>query len=89
MTTVVEIDGFLETNGRREPFYARISAPTAMGRTREYSCLVHAPRLFKKDKQISGIDAAQAKELAVQFLKSMLDGKLLVDKNGKPIDLDN
>jgi hypothetical protein len=87
MTTVVEIDGFLETDGTREPFSARVSAPRITGKTREYSCSVHAPALFKKDKQIFGIDGAQAQELAVQFLKSMLEGRHLVGKDGKPIDV--
>ena len=87
MATVLEIDGFLETDGAKTPFSARISAPKATGKTTEYSCVVHAPALFKKDKQIFGINAAQAKELALQFLKSMLDGKHLVGQDGKPIDL--
>ena len=89
MPTLLEIDGFLETDGAKEPFSARITAPKATGKTREYSCSVHAQVLFKKDKQIFGIDAAQAQALAIQFLKSMLEGRRLVGKDGKPIDLAN
>ncbi|MGH8326170.1 MAG: hypothetical protein ACRET2_05350, partial [Steroidobacteraceae bacterium] len=71
----------------RNPFVASITAPKPSGRAQEYACSIHAPVLFSKDKKIFGIDAQQAKELAVEFLKSMLDGRHLTDKSGKPIDL--
>jgi hypothetical protein len=87
MATVLEIDGFLHEGDVRKPFIASISSPKSSGRAQEYACSVHAPALFSKDKKIFGIDAQQAKELAVEFLKSMLDGRQLTDKSGKPIDL--
>ncbi len=87
MANVLEIDGFLQEGDVRKPFVAHVTAPKSSGRAQEYSCSVHAPILFGKDKKIFGIDARQAQELAVEFLKSMLDGKHLTDKSGKPIDL--
>jgi hypothetical protein len=87
MRNILKIEGFLHDGDIREPFVARISAPKRSGRRQEYSCSIHAPALFKKDKLIFGVDAAQAQELAVQFLKSMLDGKHLTQKNGRRVDL--
>lgn len=88
MAKALEIVGFLEADGIREPFLARITEPKASAAgSQEYSCLVHAPALFEKDKKIFGVDADQARELAIQFLKAMLEGKRLTDKAGRPIDV--
>ena len=87
MTIILEIDGFLQADGANRPFFARISAPRITKRTEEYFCIVHAPSLFTGDKRIFGIDAEQAKELAVQFLKKMLEEKCLIGKDGAPIDV--
>lgn len=88
MKNPLELDGFLETGGAQERFTARIDPPKASADGAEYSCLVHAPTLFKSDKEIFGVSADQARELALQFLKSMLEGKSLIDKAGNKIDLD-
>jgi hypothetical protein len=87
MAKALEIVGFLEADSVREPFLARITEPKASAGPQEYSCLVHAPALFEKDKKIFGVDADQARELAIQFLKTMLEGKRLTDKAGRPIDV--
>jgi len=87
MANILEIEGFLEDGAVREPFVAYITAPSCLGKQQEYFCSVDAPALFKKDKRILGINAAQAQELAVQFLESMLEGKRLTDKSGMPVDL--
>ena len=88
MNAPLEIDGFIDSDSTRERFTARILPPKASADGAEYSCSVHAPNLFKDDKEIFGGNAAQARELAVEFLKSMLAGRNLVDMAGKNIDLD-
>jgi hypothetical protein len=82
-----ELDAFLEDAGQRVPFRLRISAPEKTKGEDDYFCRVHAPALFADDKQIFGIDEEQAHELAVQFVKSLIAGKRLVDRNGREIDL--
>jgi hypothetical protein len=88
MNAPFEIDGLIDSGGTRKPFTARILPPKPSEDGAEYSCLVHAPTLFKNDKEIFGVDAEQARQLAVEFLKSMLAGRSLLDKAGKKIDLD-
>jgi hypothetical protein len=87
MANVLEIEGFLHRGTLKEPFAAYITAPKRSRRKQEYFCWVHAPALFEKDKKIFGIQALQAQELAVQFLKAMLEGTHLTDNAGTPIDL--
>lgn len=82
-----ELDAFLEDSGQRSPFRLRISAPEKTKGEDDYFCRVHAPAFFANDKQIFGIDEEQARELALQFVKSMLAGRKLVDQNGREIDL--
>lgn len=81
----IEIHGFLYRAGSLEPFLLNISAPISSGED-DYFCKVHAPSLLKRDVEIFGIDAAQAHELAVQFVKSMLGEATIVDKNQDPVD---
>jgi hypothetical protein len=80
-------DGTLQRNGESVPFFARVDAAKASAADPdEWSCLVHAPTLLGSDKEIYGVDADQARQLAIDFLKSMLTGMLLRDKAGKPVD---
>ena len=50
--------------------------------------MVHAPLLLKSDKTIYGIDAQQARSLAVQFVESLLEGRRVTDSAGQPIKLE-
>jgi hypothetical protein len=83
-----ELNGFLKTERGIEPFVARISAPKASTDSLDYSCTVHAPVLARRDKEIFGATADKARQLALQFLRSLLEGKNLVDKTGKKVELD-
>jgi hypothetical protein len=87
MEVGVEITGFLKSERAIEPFTARISAPKASAEGTDFSCSVHVPALAKRDKEIFGASAEQARKLALQFLKSLLAGRTLVDKAGRKIDL--
>ncbi len=82
-----ELDAFLEDAGQRIPFRLCISAPEKTKGEDDYFCRVHAPALFADAKQIFGIDEQQAHELALQFVKSMIAGKRLVDQIGREVDL--
>jgi hypothetical protein len=87
MDVELEISGFLKTERAIEPFTARISAPRASADSTDFACSVHVPALAKRDKEVFGTSAEQARKLALQFLKSLLAGKTLVDKGGRKIDL--
>lgn len=87
MSNAYEITGYIEEADGRAPFYLKISAPALTEDADDYYCSVHAPYLLQNDKNIIGIDEEQAKELAINFVKSMLSGKLLVDDNGRIIEL--
>jgi hypothetical protein len=89
MSPNLEIKAFLDEGGSRKPFYLRISKASRAKANGDYYCRVHAPELFDRDKDIFGIDKEQARELAIQFVTSMLAGKKLVDKNGEEVRLQN
>ena len=88
MSEPFELTGFLKTDRGIEPFVARISAPKASVDSSDFSCTVHAPTVAKRDKEIFGASAEQARKLALHFLRSLLEGKNLVDKVGRKVDLD-
>jgi hypothetical protein len=83
-----ELTGFLKTERGIEPFLARISAPKPSTDSLDYSCTVHAPAVARRDKDIFGATADKARQLALQFLRSLLEGKNLVDKGGRKVDLE-
>jgi hypothetical protein len=86
MENSYELNAFIQENDETKPFSLKISAPT-QSPDEDYFCSIHAPELFKKDKVIHGVDAKQAKELAINFVKSMLAGKQIVDKEGRPVSI--
>ena len=88
MIATFEIDAFVVApDGMRRTFHLRISEPTKTEGEDEYSCLVHAPALFERDKAIFGVDPEQALQLAVQFVKSLLGGARIIDRDGSEIQL--
>ncbi|HPF26759.1 MAG TPA: hypothetical protein P5528_10590 [Steroidobacteraceae bacterium] len=87
MKWVHELECIVQDGDDQRPFQVRIGQPTAVSGEEEYSCRVHAPALFKRDKEIFGADPEQALELAVDFVKSMLKDKTLVDHNGRKIEI--
>ena len=87
MQVICELRGFLEEDNKKTPFYLRISGPEASSGGEDYYCRVHAPQLFISDKDIFGADEEQARELAGQFAKSLLEGRRLTDNAGQSIDM--
>lgn len=82
---MIEIDAFIDDD-EKSPFHLRISSPKKVEKTEDWYCRVHAPSLFKRDKDIFGIDEEQAEQLAIRFVKLLLDGKRLIDNDGEPIE---
>lgn len=87
MRAIYELYAFVDEGGKKKPFYLRISEPQASFGGENFYCRIHAPELFKGDKDIFGVDEAQARELAGRFTKSLLEGKQLTDNAGQPIDV--
>ena len=83
---MLEIDAFIDDD-EKSPFHLRISSPTKVDKSADWYCRVHAPSLFKTDKDIFGFDEEQAEQLAIRFVKSLLDGKRLIDSDGESIEL--
>ena len=77
----------MKTERGIEPFIVRVSAPMASADGADFSCTVHAPLIAKRDKEIFGASAEQARRLGLHFLKALLEGKNLVDKGGRKVDL--
>ena len=88
MGTFYEIDGFLDDETGKHPFYLSISNPAKGETDEDYYCEIHAPVLFNRDKRIYGLDERQAPALALEFVKQMLAGKRIVDASGNPIEVD-
>jgi hypothetical protein len=87
MSVALERNAYLEKDGKRRPFYLRISEPRPEADAEDLSCLVHAPLLLNSDKAIFGIDASQARSLAVRFIELLIEDQGIVDNAGHPINL--
>ena len=81
-----ELHAFEGEGEDRKPFYLQISPPSFSPDLECYSCRVHAPSLFANDKRAHGIDADQARSLAIRLVEIVLDGRKIVDSDGEPID---
>ncbi|WP_369944441.1 hypothetical protein [Xanthomonas medicagonis] len=82
----IRIDAFIDRNGSVEPFFLEISEPVP-SIDDDFYCVVHMPGILKRDGKIFGIDAVQARQLAVDFVNSMLDGAKIVDRDGGVVAL--
>ncbi len=82
-----ELHAFIDDDGTTKPFYLRISQPSKVADAEDYVCRVHAPDLFKNDKEIFGVDKAQAETLAFDFVRSVLGTKRLLNEKGEVIKL--
>lgn len=87
MEKCIKIDAFHNGGSKITPFQLFISEPFETEHL-DYFCRVSIPTLFKNDKLIYGIDKAQAKKLAIEFVSKVIDVTAVVDENGTPIDFD-
>lgn len=85
----VKVDAFVDEEGKRVPFVLKITEPRKSDEEKDYYCEIFAPKLFQNTKKIYGVNESQAKELALEFVKSLLNGRPLFDKDGKVISLDS
>ncbi|MEO8318028.1 MAG: hypothetical protein ABJA75_12150 [Bradyrhizobium sp.] len=85
--SVFQLRAFLEDDGKRKPLYVEVLAPARAQTEQDYFCLVRAPLLLGQDKKIYGIDPDQARSLAVDFIRSLLEDKKAVDGDGMPVKL--
>jgi hypothetical protein len=84
---VLEVHAFLEDDGKLRPLHIEVSAPAKTQGQQDYFCLVHAPLLLGHDRKIFGVDPDQARSLAIDFIKSLLENKKVVDVDEKPVSL--
>jgi len=84
-----ELNAFIKDGEQIIPFHLQISEPLQSDNDDDYSCQVHIPLFFNKDKNIFGINEEQARELSINFVASLLKDKELIDNNGQAINLQN
>jgi hypothetical protein len=82
---VFELDGVLDEGGHRKSLQVVVSGPWQAEGEDDYFCRVHAPVLLNHDKYIYGVDSEQAKSLAIGFVRSLLQGKRVIDAKGNPL----
>ncbi|MFB3149906.1 MAG: hypothetical protein ACE10M_04975 [Alphaproteobacteria bacterium] len=87
--TVRELRGTIKgADGALTPVYARISEPIRRQSDVEHEdcyCVVHCPHLFADDKRIFGVDAEQALELSIMFIKELLEHRgAIIDREDAP-----
>jgi len=87
MKKELEIRGFTLEKSGKKPFHLRIFEPVKNGDEDDYSCCIHCPSLFKRDKIIFGVNEDQAYELAIEFIKNILGDKKIVDDKEIEIDI--
>ena len=83
--SIFELSAFLVEEDVRKPLYIRIEAPSRVPEEISYYCRVHAPSIFAEDKRIYGVDQEQAADLAIKFIRTMLEDKKVTDVNGEPV----
>jgi hypothetical protein len=84
---VIDIKGFVETDGKRAPIAVKVSCPRRSEEADDWYCEILAPVLFEQTQRIFGIDESQARHLSIQFLKSLLGKRALYSESGQPITL--
>ncbi len=92
--TLRELRGTIKgDDGALTPVYARISEPIRRQSDVEHEgcyCFVHCPYLFEDDKRIFGVDAEQALELSIMFIKELLEHHgVVLDEEDAPTTPNN
>ena len=80
--------GFIDEEGKRAPITIKISKPKRIKETGDWRCEVFAPLLFYGTEKIVGVDKAQARKLAVEFLRSIIGKRCLYNHEGEIISLE-
>ena len=80
--------GFIDEEGKRAPITIKISKPKRIKRTGDWRCEVFAPLLFYGTEKIVGVDEAQARKLAMEFLSSIVGKRCLYNHEGEIMSLE-
>lgn len=75
-----------DEKGEIHPFFFSVSEPVVND---DYSafCSISCPYFRETEFKITGVDETQALELSIGFISNMLEGKSLLDEDGKPTSL--
>jgi len=88
----MEINAYVLKDGKLQPFRMSITSPEPVNDEEcsdqsEFYCIVTIPTIFTKQKVIYGLDENGASENAYTFIKALLQGLVLVNERGEPIDV--
>ena len=85
---VYELHAFIEDDtGGRRPFHLNISKPRPTEGHDDYHCIVASAELYKRPINIYGVDEKQAYQLSFDFVRSVLEGRRIVDKDGNEVHM--
>ncbi len=85
--SIVELNGFVEVHGELKSLRLRVLAARKSELQNDYFCVVEAPLFIGHDKRIFGVDADQARSLAVGFVRSLIADNEVLDGDGRRISL--
>jgi hypothetical protein len=89
MSATLELSVYLEKDGTRQPFYLRISEPRSVAGAEDFSCLIHAPLLFKSDKTIMAPMRSKRGVLRCSSLNRWLRAGELPTAQDSPLSLES
>ena len=84
---VFHFSGYIDKDGKRVPITIKISNPQRTKETGDWCCELFAPLLFYGTKKIVGVDEAQVRKLAVEFLGSLVGERRLYNHKGEIMSL--
>lgn len=67
------------------PWEAKVSAPVPDQNWKDYYCVIYAPPYIVRRQTVRGVTPAQATELAMRVLKSVVEGRTMIDKEGNEV----
>lgn len=84
---VVNFTGFLVDGNGRRWIEIRVSGPHYNDSGGDYFFELTAPEIVGRAERIFGVDEDQGRSLAAKYLSAKLDGRLLLDRDGSPIEV--
>ncbi len=78
-------EGSLVGGERDIPWEAKVTAPIPDPQWKDYYCVVYAPYIVRR-QTVRGVTPAQATELAMRVLRSVVEGRTMIDKAGNVVD---
>lgn len=81
----IKIDGYIITGDEREKVNLYISCPIYDYEGDDYYCSVQFSGFLSNETKIYGVDSEQARSLAIEFVKDLIDDSEMIDHDGNPI----